>query len=255
MSDSPEESLNIAESLKSLGLTKYEALVYIALLKIAGATATEIHEISGVPRASVYPVLDRLTQKNLVSVSNTSPKRFDAIAPEEGISSLLTHIESNADEAKKVLNEIFSHRIGAERGTEELIWSITGRENIYLRINDLVRHAEQSVNIFTNRSLVSDDLVESIRAAGNNKIPVEIVVNEWDIPQMGNVTVYVKKIHPGHDIPHKGIAGGVFLFDCRRVMVVMGQLDESLTALYSESEGFVKFFTAYWRFFKDWTKR
>ena len=85
MAESPEESLNIAESLKSLGLTKYEALVYIALLKVAGATATEIHEISGVPRASVYPVLDRLTQKNLVSVSNTSPKRFDAIAPDEGI--------------------------------------------------------------------------------------------------------------------------------------------------------------------------
>ena len=115
MAESPEDSLNIAESLKSLGLTKYEALVYIALLKVAGATATEIHEISGVPRASVYPVLDRLTQKNLVSVSNTSPKRFDAIAPDEGITNLLTHIESSADEAKKVLNEIFSHRVGAER--------------------------------------------------------------------------------------------------------------------------------------------
>ena len=63
MAESPEESLNIAESLKSLGLTKYEALVYIALLKVAGATATEIHEISGVPRASVYRVLDRLTRK------------------------------------------------------------------------------------------------------------------------------------------------------------------------------------------------
>ncbi len=48
MSESPENTLIIAESLKSLGLTKYEALVYIALLKVSGATATEIHEISGV---------------------------------------------------------------------------------------------------------------------------------------------------------------------------------------------------------------
>ena len=253
MAESPEESLNIAESLKSLGLTKYEALVYIALLKVAGATATEIHEISGVPRASVYPVLDRLTQKNLVSVSNTSPKRFDAIAPDEGITNLLTHIESSADEAKKVLNEIFSHRIGAERGTEELIWSIAGRENIYLRINDLIRHAGVSVNIFTNRTVISDDLVESLKTAGINGIPVEIVANEWEYPETNNVRVFVKKINTEH-LPHKGIAGGVFLFDCRRVMVVMGQMDESLTALYSESEGFVKFFTTYWRFFKEWAK-
>jgi len=254
MPESPEESLNIAESLKSLGLTKYEALVYIALLKVAGGTATEIHEISGVPRASVYPVLDRLIQKNLVSVSNTSPKRFDAIAPEEGISTLLTHIELHADEAKKVLNEIFSHRIGAERGTQELIWSITGDENIYIRISDLVRHAGQSVNIFTNRSLLTDDLIEAIRLSGTNNIPVEIVVNEWEFPPMNNVRVYLKKNLLGDEPSHMGIAGGVFLFDCRRVMVVMGQRDEGLTALYSESEGFVKFFTTYWRFFKDWAK-
>jgi sugar-specific transcriptional regulator TrmB len=64
---------NLLESLKSLGLTKYEALVYIGLLRVAGATATEIHEISGVPRASVYPVLDRLVQKELVSVSYITP--------------------------------------------------------------------------------------------------------------------------------------------------------------------------------------
>ncbi|HTY15289.1 MAG TPA: helix-turn-helix domain-containing protein [Methanoregulaceae archaeon] len=254
MAESPEESLNIAESLKSLGLTKYEALVYIALLKVAGATATEIHEISGVPRASVYPVLDRLTQKNLVSVSNTSPKRFDAIAPDEGISNLMTHIEANADVAKQVLNEIFSHRIGTERGTQELIWSINGRENIYLRINDLIRHAETNVNIFTNRSVITDDLVESMRIAGKNAVPIEIIVNEWDLPPMDNINVYTKKINPDH-LPHRGVYGGVFLFDCIRVMVVMGQMDEGLTALYSESEGFVRFFITYWRFFKDWVKQ
>ena len=60
------QAVAIAESLKSLGLTKYEALVYIALLQASGATATEIHELSGVPRASVYPVLERLSQKQLV---------------------------------------------------------------------------------------------------------------------------------------------------------------------------------------------
>ena len=56
-SDNP---VRVIECLKSLGLTKYEALVYIALLKMASATASEIHEISDVPRASVYPVIDQL---------------------------------------------------------------------------------------------------------------------------------------------------------------------------------------------------
>jgi sugar-specific transcriptional regulator TrmB len=254
MADSQEESSNIAESLKSLGLTKYEALVYIALLKVAGGTATEIHEISGVPRASVYPVLDRLIQKNLVSVSNTSPKRFDAIAPEEGISNLLTHIEENAAEARKVLTEIFSHRVGVERGTQELIWSIHGHENIYLRLNDLIRHAGRDIRLFTNRSFLGEDLIESLKALPG-LIRIEIIVDEWDIPVGDNITIYVKKVAPEQEIGHKGIAGGVFLFDCGRVMVVMGQQDEGLTALYSESDGFVKFFSTYWRFFKEWAKK
>ena len=63
-----ENSVRVIECLKSLGLTKYEALVYIALLKLESATASEIHEISGVPRASVYTVIDQLVEKGLVSV-------------------------------------------------------------------------------------------------------------------------------------------------------------------------------------------
>ena len=45
-SDNP---VRVIDCLKSLGLTKYEALVYIALLKLVSATASEIHEISEVP--------------------------------------------------------------------------------------------------------------------------------------------------------------------------------------------------------------
>ena len=42
-----ENTVRIIECLKSLGLTKYEALVYIALLKLESATASEIRQIPG----------------------------------------------------------------------------------------------------------------------------------------------------------------------------------------------------------------
>ena len=85
--DNPDR---LVECLKSLGITKYEALVYIALLRVPSARATEIHETSGVPRASVYPVLDQLLEKNLVSVSQSTPKRFAAVSVEEAMSSHFT---------------------------------------------------------------------------------------------------------------------------------------------------------------------
>jgi hypothetical protein len=50
----------------------------------------------------------------------------------------------------------------------------------------------------------------------------------------------------------KWLAGGVFIIDKKMAMVVMGSKDEGFTALYSESVGFIRFFTMYWNFFSNW---
>ena len=107
-----ENSVRVIECLKSLGLTKYEALVYIALLKLESATASEIHEISGVPRASVYTVVDQLLEKGLVSVSQSAPKRFASFSPEDAISKLMEHIERDAQFARDSLSKIYRERTG-----------------------------------------------------------------------------------------------------------------------------------------------
>jgi len=138
---------NLLESLKSLGLTKYEALVYIGLLRVAGATATEIHEISGVPRASVYPVLDRLVQKELVSVSYITPKRFDAVPPDRGVENLMRRIETDAKSARAALDALYREKRPEGRGNQEQIWTIYGEENIRTRLAGMFRSAERSVEV------------------------------------------------------------------------------------------------------------
>lgn len=253
MKESRAEESNIAESLKSLGLTRYEALVYIALLKSTGATATEIHEISGVPRASVYPVLDRLLQKNLVSISNTSPKRFSAIPPEEGIDSLLHNIEEDANRAKGVLSAIFRERTQVERGDQELIWSIHGNDKIIARLIDLIRQAEQTILIIAYHDFITNGLTEAILEV-KRPVRVDLISDRWDIPVPDHINVYLKSIPQGQDLPMaKDFAGGVFIFDNRKVLVVMGSRSEGVTGLYSEAAGFVRFFSRYWNFFSEYT--
>ena len=136
---------DLIESLKSLGLTRYEALVYIGLLRVTGATATEIHETSGVPRASVYPVLDRLVQKELVSVSHTTPKRFDAVPPGQGIENLMRRIEDDAESARSALERLYREKRPEARGSQEPIWTIYGEENIRARLSDMFLGAERRV--------------------------------------------------------------------------------------------------------------
>jgi sugar-specific transcriptional regulator TrmB len=80
-----DSSVQLIACLKSLGMINYEARVSIALLRVMSATAREIHELSGVPRASVYPVIDLRREKNLISVSRSAPKRFVAMPTEEAV--------------------------------------------------------------------------------------------------------------------------------------------------------------------------
>jgi hypothetical protein len=259
MSEPRDVPAQIIESLKSLGLTKYEALVYIGLLRVTGATATEIHEISGVPRASVYPVLDRLMQKSLVSVSHTSPRRFNATPPDEGIDSLMRRIEEDAEQARDVLAEIYREKVEEHRGDQEFIWSIYGQENIQGRIADLIRSAGQDLHMVVNWNLLSRTILPLLKTVPGS-VAVEIVTDCWEGEIPEGVRVHVHHHCTAHEQcgnaeKHPPMENaGVFIADGAKVLVWMGSSGEGSSALYSESPGFVQFFARYWNSIRDWVE-
>ncbi|WP_460006147.1 TrmB family transcriptional regulator [Methanogenium cariaci] len=240
----------IQEHLKSLGLTKYESLVYIALLQVDGATATEIHEISGVPRASVYPVLDKLSKKQLVNVTTTSPKRFAATPPDEAIDSLIARITQDSAAVKNELTAIYEERSSmnhAER--QEMIWNIHGAENIGSRAVNLIRSAKSEVAIISGKNILTRPLQEAITALDPN-ITVEIVttggLERDDIPPNAQKLVIEGIPHPDTITGEKHLPC-VIIVDSRRVIAFVSNADVP-SALYSESPGFVNLFTGYWGF-------
>jgi sugar-specific transcriptional regulator TrmB len=244
MHPSPEPPGTIAEALKTLGLTKYEALVYVALLQVTRATATEIHELSGVPRASAYPVLDRLIQRNLVTVSHTVPKRFSAIPPAEAVDSLMRGIGEKASYAKETLQELYDRRKTPEGGGQELVWTITGDANIISRIRDLIAQATDRVEVLGSWSLI-EDLGENLALAAD-RVRVEVITDRRGsaVPPGFQISTVIPSIW--HTEMRSNERVGVFFVDGSKVMVVMGSEDEMPIALYSESEGFYRFFSRYW---------
>ena len=248
---------DLLESLKSLGLTKYEALVYIGLLQVAGATATEVHEISGVPRASVYPVLDRLAQKELVSVSHTTPKRFDAIPPARGIENMMRRIEEDAEKALVALDLFYREKDAESRGSQELIWTIYGEENIKTRLSDMFRGAERSVEMLVAGSLLQGGVLPLLKSIPES-VQVDILTDSWKGEQPSRFRV---RIHPlgahceVHAPPGKGLryeSSGVFLVDGTSSLVWMGSAGEQPSALYSESAGLVQFVRRYLVSINEW---
>jgi len=257
MSGPADEPPRIVAYLRSLGLTKYEALVYIALLHVNGATASEIHGISGVPRASVYPVLDQLVHKELVTVSQSSPKRFAALPPHEGIGNLLSCIERDAARAEEALAEIVREQLVTEKGEQELIWNVYGIVAVRKKLADLLTHASHGIRCMAHPRILSDD-IRKVISQKSRHIPVEVVTQHWDGDTSGAIQVYTikkPKIPKELDHAHDLMAGGIFIIDDRKVMVVVGSGEDDSVALYSESAGFVRFFTRYYTFIVDWAKK
>ncbi len=255
---SPRESQeSLVQSLKALGLTKYEALVYIALLKVPGAKASEIHEISGVPRASVYPVLDQLTDKGLVTVSQSAPKRFAAIPPDEGIAKMMGRIEREAESARESLDAICRERMNFGQACEELIWNVYGEENIRRRLAEIVSGAQTTVRMIAHPQLLTDELKEVLLKTAD-RAAVEIITPRWDGMLHKNITLYRKEpfnLPKELDKAKEMLAGGICIVDNRAVMVIIGTGDEDAVALFSESAGFARFFARYYELIAAWAKK
>ncbi len=249
----------LLESLKSLGLTKYEALVYIGLLRVTGATATEVHEISGVPRASVYPVLDRLVQKELVSVSHTTPKRFDAVPPDQGVENLMRRIESDAEGARTVLDALYREKRPEARDSQEQIWTIYGEENIRARLAGMFRSAERSVEVLATWDLLQESVLALLEPVPDS-VQVDIVTDCWKGERSSRFGIHIlplatlreTRCAPGKLLPYE--SSGVFLVDDARALLWLGAGDEQRSALYSESAGLVLFVRRHITSVTEWAR-
>jgi hypothetical protein len=51
------------------------------------------------------------------------------------------------------------------------------------------------------------------------------------------------------------MAGGVCIIDSRSVMLIVGAGEDDAVALFSESEGFVRFFVRYYTLIFNWAKK
>lgn len=95
------------------GFTVLQARVYLALLRLGTATATNVSEAIGVHRSEAYRILRELSSKGLVQRHLTSPSTFTAIPPHDCLSSYieqsrkkLSDLENKRDKLSKSLSSI-----------------------------------------------------------------------------------------------------------------------------------------------------
>lgn len=80
-----------ASRLMALGLSGYEAKVYLALIRRESYTAAQVAREADVPRQRVYDVLDALVRRQLATTRPGRVATFSAVAPELALSRLMGH--------------------------------------------------------------------------------------------------------------------------------------------------------------------
>ena len=164
------------EELKLLGLNNSEVKVYLTLLELNQALASEIAKKSGIPRASIYDVLRRLEDGGLVShVIKDNKKYFSSTNPKTILESL--------DYKKKRITEILPD---LERLQEKKVSSTpktevyTGVKGLQTILNLILQEKEfYAMGVSKNSSLVLPYFIEKWeKERRRRKISAKIIYND-----------------------------------------------------------------------------
>lgn len=147
--------MEIIQVLQRLGFGDYEARGYVALLQRSPLNGYELAKASGLPRANVYSVLDKLEERGaVVRLDTPSGTRYSAVPPSELVGHIGSRFSKNLDAAQRMLEEM------AAPPEYEYVWNARGYES-------LLDHARTIIDSAQRRLLVATWTQEAHALAGN----------------------------------------------------------------------------------------
>jgi len=162
-------SNSLVDSLKTLGLTEYEAKVYSALVLLDRAEVKQIYEYLDAPKPSVYQSLKTLADKGLVQVVNAKPAIYRALPPKIALKHM-TEIHRRAeDTALLELEDLEKSRVSQEM--PDVIWTLYGDESIDHSIEELLGKAKKSVKL-----ILPDSHLLYLEILRDRDISVELIM-------------------------------------------------------------------------------
>ncbi len=129
------------EILEEIGFSKGEVKVYFALVELGQITIGPLSKKADVTPAKVYPILDKLIRKGLVSeVIKSGTKYFEAASPKR-ILDYLNEKSKKVEEQKKEIKEIIpmieeKRKLSRDVSKAEVYQGFEGIRTLYNEILD-----------------------------------------------------------------------------------------------------------------------
>lgn len=184
---------DLLASLEQLGFTGNEARAYLALSQSYPATAYDVANRSGLPRANAYSVLRSLQSKGAVQAVNEAPVRYAPLDPED-------YFGIHAQRTQALCTAVARQVAAQSRANEDtFMWFYEGEEAIHRKTVELIDQASERVWIKGPRPLI-EPLLPTLKSACARGVQVVIVAFGDRIEEL--------KVHRRMEVlPHEGDAG------------------------------------------------
>jgi sugar-specific transcriptional regulator TrmB len=166
---------DLVASLGELGLSAYEARVYLALQRESPANGNQISRHSGVPSGKVYAALERLTERGLVTPLGARPVTYVPLPLDEFLRSREVRVREVAATVRRRLGEATAspHR--------EILWHLEGYEVLLDRARRIVAEARREVFISAWRDQAAA-LLPALRSARRRGVHIAAML--FDAPDL-----------------------------------------------------------------------
>jgi len=143
-------------ALRRLGLTEYEARIYLALIKLGPKKASEVSFFGQVPRTKAYGAIRELRRKGLLQIVPGKPELYAPSSPSEVLMPLVTKLDRELKDSEGVVQELavlhesskFIRREIPQEASE--FWQIDGRQDVFKKLHQIFNDATKWINFSTN---------------------------------------------------------------------------------------------------------
>ena len=178
-----ENFSSLVMQLTELGMTKYEALTYLAVVANGESSAKQISQLTGVPYGKVYEVINTLIRKGFLHATTTKPLRCSIITPKESFSNIKTKMIKRIDNVEELLfRELGPHLNNKKKDKNVSI--IEGSNNIYKKILEIYEDNSELYlcgHIKILKKILSQ--IDNISKDGRKKATTIILKGKEDTPE------------------------------------------------------------------------
>ena len=211
--------MDLLEKLTRIGLTEYEAKVYLALLRDHPANGYQISKKSGVPRSMVYEALARLHGRGFVLETIEDRAALYRPLPPDVL------LDQAQDEHAQLVGELRSGLATMlNQPEEEHMWTLTNRRAILSYAAQMIAGAQTEL-LFVLSDADLDELTPDIEATCARGVSISSLLTGQKRLSCGRVAY-----HPPLESELQGLlAALVIVADGREAMIASTEGDAAAT--------------------------